>query len=289
VSYDVDLVPRPVANLATGGGVIDVDLTTTTAAAVVTVDLQPDPAGAIDLNSTTPKTELTTSAGGAIDLDVHPAGVSALTPGLLATITIDSGTGPPGPTGPVGPPGPAGPSGPPGGAGPVGPPGADSTTPGPAGPQGPPGADSTIPGPAGPPGADSTVPGPPGPPGADSTVPGPACPPGADSTVPGPPGPPGADSTVPGPAGPTGPAGPAGPAGANGIALKYTTTFGNASLKTFTFTHNLGTTAVTVSMWETATGRLVDADVWRLSANSIRVDGFLDAPLTGALELVVIG
>lgn len=233
MSYDVDLHPGPVASLATGGGVIDVDLTTTSAAAVVTVDLQPEPAGAIDLNATTPKTELTTSAVGAIDLDVHPAGLSAVTPGALATITIDSGTGPPGPEGPTGPPGPTGPSGPPGGAGPVGPPGADSTTPGPEGPQGPPGADSTIPGPAGPPGADSTVPGPPGPAGADSTVPGPAGPTGLTgptgpaSTVPGPAGPtgptgpPGADSTVPGPQGPAGPTGatgstgPTGPAGAD--------------------------------------------------------------------------
>lgn len=81
----------------------------------------------------------------------------------------------------------------------------------------------------------------------------------------------------------------AGARAALGTTGKYTTTVGNGSATTFTVTHNLNTLAVVVELFEVATGSTVYADVKRTDVNTVVVDGFLVAPTTGALTVVVIG
>lgn len=59
-----------------------------------------------------------------------------------------------------------------------------------------------------------------------------------------------------------------------------------AAATTATLTHNLGTTAVQVELFETATGITVYADVTRIDANNVKVDLAAGAP---ALTAVVVG
>src|SRR6185295_6779663 len=148
-----------------------------------------------------------------------------------------------GPQGPQGPPGPPGPEGPPG---PTGAQGAQ----GPSGPQGPPGSGQQ--GPAGPPGPQ----GPPGPPGYQ----GPAGPQGDPGPI-GPEGPMGPRGFK-GDAGPEGPPGPRGPKGDQGdkgdigprglpgppVNLRTFDSglFPASPGKTYSFTHNLGSTVLFV-------------------------------------------
>jgi len=66
-------------------------------------------------------------------------------------------------------------------------------------------------------------------------------------------------------------------------------TFGDGTLKTFTITHGLNTTLVGVEIYEVSTGQTVYADVRRTDANNIVIDGFVTAPATNALGVVVWG
>ena len=175
--------------------------------------------------------------------------------------------GPPGPPGPPGPQGPPGGQGPPGAQGPQGPPG--SGEPGPAGPQGPAGPPGQT-GPTGPPGPaghDASMQGPPGPQG-------PQGPPGyqgpAGQGEPGPMGPQGLEGPrgYKGDRGPEGPAGPRGPKGDTGdkgetgprglpgapVNLRSYDSglFQATSGKTYSFTHNLGSTALLVRIYYSA-------------------------------------
>lgn len=70
---------------------------------------------------------------------------------------------------------------------------------------------------------------------------------------------------------------------------RYTTTLGNGSLTSFTVTHSMGTLAVVVELYDSTTKQTVYADVTRVDANSITVGGFLTAPATGAITVVVLG
>lgn len=217
-----------------------------------------------------------------------------------------------GPQGPQGPPGPPGPEGPPG---PTGAQGAQ----GPAGPQGPPGSGQQ--GSAGPPGPQGSQgpagpQGPPGPPGQDATMQGPqgpAGPPGYQGPAgpqgdPGPNGPEGpmGPRGFKGDAGPEGPPGPRGPKGDQGdkgdigprglpgppVNLRTFDSglFPASPGKTYSFIHNLASTALIVRIYysadpsgaelqevliDTSRGRAVSmwsgAFVRSLTANSITI------------------
>jgi hypothetical protein len=72
------------------------------------------------------------------------------------------------------------------------------------------------------------------------------------------------------------------------IARKYATTLG-ASATSYTITHNLGTTDVTVQIFEAALPYAqVEADVLRNNANSVTVN-FAIAPSAGEYRVVVVG
>jgi len=72
------------------------------------------------------------------------------------------------------------------------------------------------------------------------------------------------------------------------IARKYAETLG-ASATSYTITHNLGTTDVTVQIFEAASPfAQVEADVKRTSANTVTVD-FAVAPSAGEYKVVVVG
>jgi hypothetical protein len=72
------------------------------------------------------------------------------------------------------------------------------------------------------------------------------------------------------------------------IARKYAETLG-ASATSYTITHNLGTTDVTVQIFEAATPfSQVEADVQRSSANSVVIN-FASAPAAGEYRVVVVG
>ena len=72
------------------------------------------------------------------------------------------------------------------------------------------------------------------------------------------------------------------------IARKYTETLG-ASATSYTITHNLGTTDVTVQIFEAASPfAQVEADVKRTSSNTVTVD-FAIAPSAGEFKVVVVG
>jgi hypothetical protein len=78
--------------------------------------------------------------------------------------------------------------------------------------------------------------------------------------------------------------------GANfhGIARKFAAVLSD-SLNTYTVTHNLGTSDVTVQIYESASPfAQVEADVKRTSANVVTVD-FAQAPTAGQYKIVVIG
>lgn len=72
------------------------------------------------------------------------------------------------------------------------------------------------------------------------------------------------------------------------IARKYSETLG-ASATSYTITHNLGTTDVTVQIFEAATPfAQVEADVQRSNANAVVVN-FALAPTAGEYRVVVVG
>ena len=72
------------------------------------------------------------------------------------------------------------------------------------------------------------------------------------------------------------------------IARKYAETLG-ASATSYTISHNLGTTDVTVQIFEAASPfAQVEADVKRTSANTVTVD-FAVAPSAGEYKVVVVG
>jgi hypothetical protein len=72
------------------------------------------------------------------------------------------------------------------------------------------------------------------------------------------------------------------------IARKYADTLG-ASATSYTITHNLGTTDVTVQIFEAASPfAQVEADVKRTSSNTVTVD-FAIAPSAGEYKVVVVG
>lgn len=62
----------------------------------------------------------------------------------------------------------------------------------------------------------------------------------------------------------------------------------NGGTTTDTVTHNLNTTDVTVSVKDTATGQLLEADVYVTDANTVTVQ-YASAPTTGSLRIVVVG
>lgn len=74
-----------------------------------------------------------------------------------------------------------------------------------------------------------------------------------------------------------------------GAIGKYPTTIGDGATMTFTIKHDLNTTQVGVELYEVATGRTVYADVHRTDANNVVIDGFVKAPETDALGVVVWG
>jgi hypothetical protein len=72
------------------------------------------------------------------------------------------------------------------------------------------------------------------------------------------------------------------------IARKYAETLGS-SATSYTVTHNLGTTDVTVQIFEAATPfAQVEADVQRSNANSVVIN-FASAPSAGEYRVVVVG
>jgi hypothetical protein len=74
-----------------------------------------------------------------------------------------------------------------------------------------------------------------------------------------------------------------------GTTGKYSSTFGDGAALTYTITHSLGTTAVVVEIFETATGITVYCDVTHATTNTLTIDGFTTAPASGALTVVVLG
>ena len=74
-----------------------------------------------------------------------------------------------------------------------------------------------------------------------------------------------------------------------GTIGKYTSTFGDGAATSYVVTHNLNSTQVGVELYEVATGQTVYADVRRTSVNAVTIDGFVTAPATGALGIVVWG
>jgi hypothetical protein len=81
----------------------------------------------------------------------------------------------------------------------------------------------------------------------------------------------------------------AGARAALGTIGKYTTLIGNGSATTFTVTHSLASTDVGVELYDVATGQTVYADVTRTTTNAVVIDGFVTAPTTNALGVVVWG
>lgn len=81
---------------------------------------------------------------------------------------------------------------------------------------------------------------------------------------------------------------PAGLAATTLRLKKYTTTFGDGAATTFTITHNLGTRAVDVTVYNSSTYDEVDADVNHATTNTVTI-ATNGAPSSGAYTVVVIG
>jgi hypothetical protein len=74
----------------------------------------------------------------------------------------------------------------------------------------------------------------------------------------------------------------------NTVVRKYSATItGNASLTSFSVTHNLGTTDVQVSVYDTTGNELVITDVYATNSNAVSV-GFAVAPASGKTYRVVV-
>ena len=75
----------------------------------------------------------------------------------------------------------------------------------------------------------------------------------------------------------------------DGFAKKYTTTIGDASAQTFTVTHSLGTRAVTVGVYETATPYAeVEVEVLHTSTSVVTINTN-SVPTSGQYTVVVVG
>lgn len=75
----------------------------------------------------------------------------------------------------------------------------------------------------------------------------------------------------------------------DGYAKKYTTTIGDASAQTFAVTHSLGTRAVTVSVYETATPYAeVEVEVLHTSTSVVTINTN-SVPTSGQYTVVVVG
>ena len=75
----------------------------------------------------------------------------------------------------------------------------------------------------------------------------------------------------------------------DGYAKKYTTTIGDAAAQTFTVTHNLGTRAVTVAVYETASPYAeVEVEVLHTSTSIVTINTN-SVPTSGQYTVVVVG
>lgn len=74
-----------------------------------------------------------------------------------------------------------------------------------------------------------------------------------------------------------------------GYAQKYSVDFGNATLTTFTITHNLNTLAVSVSIYLKSSGALESCEVVAATANTVTLSGWVTAPASNAYLCVVMG
>lgn len=72
------------------------------------------------------------------------------------------------------------------------------------------------------------------------------------------------------------------------ITRKYTTTVGNGALTQIPVTHNLGTRAVTVEVYDSSTYSTVECDITRTSTSVVTL-GFTVAPASGAYTVVIVG
>lgn len=72
------------------------------------------------------------------------------------------------------------------------------------------------------------------------------------------------------------------------IARKYSVNIGNGSATTLTVTHNFGTYAVVVQVYNASTYEQVEADVFHSTTNTVQVT-FATAPATNSYTVVVMG
>jgi hypothetical protein len=72
-----------------------------------------------------------------------------------------------------------------------------------------------------------------------------------------------------------------------GFTTKYAQAVGNGSLTSFTVTHSLGSSNVSVDVVEVSTGDLVMADILVVDANNVTVN-FATAPASNAFEVIVL-
>jgi hypothetical protein len=87
----------------------------------------------------------------------------------------------------------------------------------------------------------------------------------------------------------TGATTPAGARAALGTLGKVTATIGNGVDYQYDVTHNLNSTAVGVELYDVSSGQTVYADVLRLDANRVRIEGFVERPGTDTIGVVVWG
>jgi len=75
----------------------------------------------------------------------------------------------------------------------------------------------------------------------------------------------------------------------SGRLRKFSATFGDGSATTYAISHSLGSTAVVVNVFVTATGAEIICDVTRNTTNQVTLAGFPTAPASGSLTVVVVG